>query len=271
MAYFQCNFFSGSLLQNTDIRVIIPSPDSDEVMNPKERQYFNPDSKFQVLYLLHGAYGDCTDWQRYTNIEKYAQEYQVAVVMPSADNSFYQDMAHGKAVKTYIAQELPRFVQYMFPISAKREDNFIAGLSMGGYGAYYLALSYPKQYACAASLSGALDVCAVRDGVNCGEITGPFRFHDIFEKPENLAGSEADLFTLYERCREKGAAPRFFQACGTEDFLYKTNLGANERFRQMGADITYVEGPGCHDWDFWGGHIRAVMDWLPLKRGAVQG
>ncbi|WP_343250371.1 alpha/beta hydrolase family protein [Diplocloster hominis] len=271
MAYFQCNFFSSSLLQNTDIRVIIPSPDSDELMNGRDHRYFVDGSRFQVLYLLHGAYGDCTDWQRYTNIEKFAQEYQLAVVMPSADNSFYQDMAHGKNVKTYITEELPRFIEYMFPVSGKREDKFLAGLSMGGYGAYYLALSCPEQYSRAASLSGGLDLCGIRDGVAGGSIPGPFCFHDIFERPDQIMGSDADLLELYRGCRKRGCEPSLFQACGTGDFLYESNIRIRDQLLKLGAELTYLEGPGGHDWEFWGGHIRDIMEWLPLKGGAVTG
>ena len=158
MAFFQVNFFSPTLRFGTDVNVVIPTPNSDELMNHKDTSYFHTGAKYQVLYLLHGAYGDYSDWMRLTSIEKYAQNHKIAVVMPSASNSFYQDMYRGSQYLTYLTEELPEFIESLFPVSRKRENTFVAGLSMGGYGAWRLALQKPEQYACAASLSGAVDI-----------------------------------------------------------------------------------------------------------------
>ena len=108
-----------------------------------------------MLYLLHGTYGDYSDWCHLTSIEKYAQNHKIMVVMPSVANSFYQDMVIGPKYLTFLTEELPQYIQMLFPASGRREDNFVAGLSMGGYGAWHVALAKPEQYAAAASLSGA--------------------------------------------------------------------------------------------------------------------
>lgn len=270
MAFFQMNFFSSALCFNTDVYVFIPTPNSDELLNHKKSDYFKEGARFQVLYLLHGAYGDCTDWMRLTSIEKYAQEHKLAVVMPSASNSFYQDMWRGSAYLTYLTEELPQFVNILFPVSRKRENTFVAGLSMGGYGALRLAFQKPEQYGACASLSGAVDICMVKQLIENGEIGGPFQWDAIFEN-EHLEGTDADLFFLIEKRKREGRVlPRVFLTCGTEDFIYPVNQEGKKRFERLSLDLTYEEHPGIHDWNYWDTHIQDVLNWLPLKNDSIE-
>jgi S-formylglutathione hydrolase FrmB len=261
MAFMRCSFFSLVLETNTDINVIMPTISSDEIMNKKDTSWFHKDMRYQVLYLLHGAYGDYSDWIRHTGIERYAHEKRLAVVMPSAANSFYQDMHQGLRYLTYLTEELPSFVQTMFPISGKREDTFVAGLSMGGYGALKLAFAKPENYAACASLSGGLDLAFIKNGDD--QIVSPVKWDSIFEDPSKIAGTDADLFALIEKRKKEGRLlPRIFQSCGAEDFLYKSNASAHEKLVKLGVDITYEEHPGIHDWNYWDKHIQRVLNWL---------
>ncbi len=271
MAFIHTNFFSPTLGFNTDINVFIPTPNSDEILNHKASDYFYDGARFQLLYLLHGAYGDYTDWMRLTSIEKYAQNHKLAVVMPSASNSFYQDMYRGSAYLTYLTEELPQFVQALFPVSTKRENTFTAGLSMGGYGALKLALIKPEKYSCAASLSGALDLAGLMQDLKTGDVEGPFRPQSLFESPDRIEGSDADLFALMAELKKSGKPlPRIFQSCGTEDFIYPLNCSAKEKMKKLGVDLTYEEHPGIHDWNYWDTNIQHVLDWLPLAESAVE-
>ena len=270
MGFFQCNFFSPTLCFNTDVHVFLPTPNSDEILNNKHSDYFRAGVKFQVLYLLHGAYGDYGDWMRLTSIEKYAQEHKLAVVMPSASNSFYQNMHRGSNYLTYISKELPSFIQSIFPVSAKREDTFIAGLSMGGYGAVRVAFELPENYAACASLSGALDFAGVKNMVEAGAITGPFRWDAILADKEEAETGDANLFVLADRrMREGRTLPRLFQTCGTEDFIYPQNIVARDAFMRLGLDLTYEEHPGIHDWNYWDTHIQRVLDWFGLADDSI--
>mgnify|MGYP004448317161 CR=1 FL=1 len=271
MAFFQVNFFSPVLGFNTDINVFIPTPNSDEVLNNKKSDYFQKDAKYQVLYLLHGAYGDYTDWMRLSSIEKYAQNHKLAVVMPSASNSFYQDMFRGSSYLTYLTEELPQFVTSVFPISRRREDNFVAGLSMGGYGAVRLGFTKPEQYCACASLSGAIDVVSCRQQVVDGTIGGPFLWDAIFEYAEKIEGTDADLFALArKRIAEGRTLPKIFQTCGVSDFIYEPNVSAHKKLVEAGVDVTYEEHPGIHDWDYWDTHIQRALDWMPLANDSIK-
>ena len=256
MALLQVNFSSAVLRSNTNINVILPVDGADGC---------RAGAKYPVLYLLHGACGDYSDWVRFTRIEKYATDRGLAVIMPSAGNSFYQDMAHGPQVLTYLTEELPRFVNAAFPVRAKRENTFAAGLSMGGYGAWRLALQKPEQYACAASLSGPLDFVQRVKAARNGESTGPYCWEAIFDDPDAIEGTDADLFALAaKRLAEGRTMPKLYQTIGTEDFHYERNQTARRCMTELGLTPTYAEHPGGHTWEYWDAHIQDVLDWLPL-------
>ncbi len=266
MALINSNYYSFSLKRTVEINVIIPTPEGDEQITDKKTQdSYQYEQGLRVVYLLHGAYGNYSSWTRFSNIERYAQKHCCAVVMASAENSFYQDMRHGGAFFTFFSKELPTMITSLFPVSKRREDTYIAGLSMGGYGAWFLALSNPNMYSKAASLSGALDIAMLYDNSKKGSIPGPFIWEDIFEDPSHLKGSRADLFYLLSRCKESGVIPELYQACGTEDFLYPMNQSVRDRIKDSGVEFIYEEGTGDHDWDYWDSYIQHVLEWMMKK------
>ncbi|MDP0496806.1 MAG: alpha/beta hydrolase family protein [Verrucomicrobiota bacterium JB024] len=262
MAFIQCSFFSEALEMSSTINVILPQQTAAQVgMQGRSR-----DGRHPVLWLLHGRTDDHTIWMRRTSIERYVAELGLAVVMPNVHLSWYQDMAMGPRYFTYLAEELPRLCRQFFPLSDRREDNFIAGLSMGGYGAFLHALRHPENFAAAASLSGALDLpgyLAMRKAEGASAYAG---MKQIFHAPDALTGSDADLCALATRALKNGTPlPALYACCGTEDFLYE----GNQHFRQFAADaglpLTYEEGPGTHQWAFWDQWIQRVLTWLPLQ------
>lgn len=257
MALIHMNFFSETLGMCTSLDAIVPqkSVKGQIGVGGKWRE------RMPALYLLHGYSDDHTIWQRRTSIERYAAEYPLIVIMPAAEHSFYTDMAHGFDFFTYISQELPAVCESMLPISPKREDRFVAGLSMGGYGAFLLGLRAPEKYAAAASLSGVLDIASrpprLKDDPRNREQ------YDIFGDLDKLPGSQHDLMALAAKLDPKDA-PKLYAVCGTEDFL----LGDNRAFRdayQEKFNMTYVEAPGTHEWGFWDTHIQSILKWLPIQ------
>jgi S-formylglutathione hydrolase FrmB len=149
----------------------------------------------------------------------------------------------------------------MFQVSTKREDTFIAGSSMGGYGAFSAALSYPEVYSHAASLSGGLDMAFLYESDLLTKEELLINFNN-----QNPRGGEYDIFAQAPKVASSGKTlPAFYMSCGTEDFLYKVNL----RFYQEMKDIlplTYHEEPGSHVWSYWDRNIKKVLEWLPVKQ-----
>jgi S-formylglutathione hydrolase FrmB len=239
--------------------VILPQNTSNQIgMKGVAKQKKHP-----VLYLLHGMSDDHTIWLRRTSIERYVSGMGLAVVMPAVHRSYYADMACGPKYWTFVSEELPRIVQSFFPISDKRQDTFAAGLSMGGFGAFKLALSHPERFAAAASLSGALDTAALYD--RWGAPKSKER-DAIFGK--KIKNTDNDLVYLSEKlAKSDKPRPKLFQCCGTEDFLYGDNLKFRDHIEELGTfKLHYEEGPGSHEWGFWDANIQKVLSWLPLKK-----
>lgn len=260
MALMETHYYSFSLLNNVTLNVFVPTPGSNEAVTDMNTvKKYDYKEGLPVLYLLHGAYGDAFSWIRYSNIDRYAQDRGIVVVMASGENSFYQDLKSGKKYFTFFTEELPEFIKNVFPVSDKREKTFLAGSSMGGYGAWYLGLRRPDLYAKAASLSGALDIAGLYEN---GVDDLPFNFNDSFEDPKNLKGSKYDLMALYDRDIKEGQVPKLYHTVGFDDFLYKANVYVKDVMFEKNADFIYEEYEGGHDWNFWDKHIQRVLDWL---------
>lgn len=265
MAHIDCSFYSPSLKKNAHVIVFLPSMSADDFLEDRETHYYDKNKTYPVLYLLHGSYGDCLDWSLRTGIERYAQDKQIAVVMPSAENSSYINMAHGEAYQTYVGEELPEFMAKMFPVSEVREDTYIAGLSMGGYGAYRIGLEYPETFGYVAALSGAMDMPSLLTSTEAHAQKMPANYKAaVYKDCAHVAGTRDDLKELLKEQAEAGVTlPKLYMTCGTEDFIYPSNEAFYQIACELGVTVTYEKFPGVHNWDFWDAHIQDVLKWLP--------
>ena len=248
MALLHVNFHSDVLGMAASMDVIIPQQSHTLIgMNT------SGGGTCKTLYLLHGLSDDHTIWQRRTSIERYAADKNLAVVMPAAGKSWYTDMAHGDRWQTFITKEVPAVCRSMFRcMSDKREDNFVAGLSMGGYGAMKMALSAPDEFAGVASFSGALD------------LTIPRRFgrswDDIFGDVETIAGSDNDVYALIEKAAKSGKPlPKVYLWCGLQDGLIEDSRRAKALCEEYGYDLSYSETDGDHSWFYWDREIQNAL------------
>jgi S-formylglutathione hydrolase FrmB len=261
MVHLRCDFFSEALSLSTSMTVLLPQRTSTQI-GMAGRTVAGPPP---VLYLLHGLSDDDTIWLRRTSIERYVAPLGLAVVMPQVHRSFYTDEAYGGRYWTFLSEELPALVADLFRVSGRREDTFVAGLSMGGYGALKWALRQPERFAAAASLSGAVDVAGLRTRRVRPE--DPRLFDRVFGDRE-AAGSPDDVLALL-RAADPATLPALYACCGTEDEL----IGDNERFRDAcaaaGVPLTTDFGPGAHDWAYWDVLIQDVLAWLPLPDPAA--
>ena len=259
MALIQCNFFSDVLRLSTAMYVILPQQTVNQVGMKGISLY----KKHPTLFLLHGGSDDYTIWLRRTSIERYVSKYDLAVIMPDVNWSYYCDMAHWKKYWTFISDELPTIARSFFPLSEKREDNFAAGLSMGGYGALKLGLTCPEKFAAVAGLSPVTDINYICKTRKARED----EYHTIFGDFDKISGSQNDLFSLAQKLSaSKSEKPLMYQCCGTEDFLYEMNTRFRNYCKQLNLPITYEESHGSHEWEFWDKYIQKVLEWLPLKK-----
>ncbi|MEU4792646.1 alpha/beta hydrolase family protein [Micromonospora tulbaghiae] len=255
MALIRCDFFSEALGVGTSMTVLLPDRGAAGIGVPGAAADGDP----PVLYLLHGLTDDDTVWTRRTSIERYVAPLGLAVVMPQVQRSFYCDEAHGNRYWTFLSEELPEVCRSFFRLSTRREDTFVAGLSMGGYGAVKWALRHPDRFAAAASLSGALDVTRRRHHPT--HPVDPAVWHTVWG--DGPVPEEDDTVGLLERSGDD--RPALYVACGTEDFLYEDSLRFLDVARKRDVPVTVDFGPGDHDWAYWDARISDVLAWLPLR------
>lgn len=268
MAIIQCNFNSKSLMRTVPIQVILPT---DKIVFPGQPQ--PPEKPFKTLYLLHGIFGNYTDWVAGTRIQPWAQNRNLAVVMPSGDNSFYVDNRKTSALYgSFISKDLVEFTRKSFPLSRNREDTFIGGLSMGGFGAIVNGLQHPDTFGHIVGLSAALILDSARLNAEYTDnlMTNRGYYESVFGDLDKVIGGENDYTALAEKLGDSENKPRVYLACGTEDGLIAPNRVFRDKLESLGFDVTWQEGPGGHDWTFWDEYILKAMDWLPLGE-ATQG
>ena len=262
MAIVDVNFISEALMRTVTFRAIIPC-DKFGFNVKRERK------EFKTLYLLHGIFGNYTEWVNGTRIQAWAEANDLAVIMPSGENHFYLDDENtGELYGEFIGKELVEFTRLMFPLSTKREDTFIAGLSMGGYGAIRNGLKYAENFGCIAGLSAALVHDTWKDSANSAPAF-PFRrkyYEAIFGDFDKVAGSDKDPKALVKKLiEEKKEIPNIYLCCGTEDGLISRSRDFRDFLIENNVPVTYEEGPGKHDWVFWDTYIKKILAWLPLE------
>ncbi len=256
MVSLQVQCHSSILRTDVPIQVLLPQP-SEEASSTGPTA---GKSGIPVLYLLHGLSEDQTAWVRHSSIERCVEPHGMAVVMPAAGRSFYTDMRRGAGYGQFIADELPFLMKRLFRLSDKREDTFIAGHDMGGYGALKTAIAHPGRYAAAASLSGALDLRTLYE-VPDDEIRQELL--QVFGTWSECVAGRHHLPEMLERAvREGTELPRLFQCCGTEDFLLKDNRMFASTAGRLGSGLAYLEGPGEHDWPYWDSMLPRMLDWM---------
>lgn len=254
MAKFSCNVISYILKRTVDITVIVPSPTIPESMEASGiTPCHTPKEKYPVLYLLHGFGNNHATWTGYTNVELYAEERNIAVVMISAENKSYVNNESGDHFYDFIEKELPEFICGMFPISDDPRNTYIAGLSMGGFGTLVHALNRPDQFAALGTFSAAISL-------------NPATLSGEKEKPMNPM---FDPLSLAKKIHKNGGKfPKSYIACGEADFLYEANVVFKDQLIEMDADVTWVTLPVYgHEWRFWNLQIEAFLDWIPRTDG----
>lgn len=268
MALIQVNFMSKALMRMVPMNVILPV---DKLTFPgmPERKA----EKFKTMYLLHGVFGNYTDWLSGTGIQRWAEEKDLAVVMPSGDNMFYVDQPGvNNFYGEFVGKELVEITRKMFPLSDKREDTCIAGLSMGGFGAIRNGLKYHETFGHIAALSSALVLDGIEKRTNDTPLFIESRAYaeGVFGDLEKLKDSDKNPKYLAAALAEKKVKfPRIFMACGLDDSLLFANRDFKEYLEGLGVKVDYEEGPGAHEWDFWSRYIKKAVDWLPLEDNAA--
>ncbi len=261
MAKLTFNLYSKALMSNTMVTVILP------IWTDME-DYLEPEEQFQTLWLLHGGMGSYIDYTEKSNISWLSQKHHFAVVIPDCGTNHYNNVPGGPSYFTYITEELPYLLRKYLPLSPKREDNFILGLSMGGFGASKCAFKYPEKYSVAAFLStGPQNGLQLRSTNQGAETPGYDRYDRIFGGADKIPHSDNDPWFLLENDVKDGKdLPLIYDCCGTEDGCYPSYLAFLDFAASLGVNVISHESEGYHSWEFWNMEIERFIDWNPLLK-----
>ncbi len=260
MAIMQMNVFSKELQRTVNVSVIIPGDTAQVQQQP-----------YQSLYLLHGILGSELDWLTGTRIRRYAEEKNIAIFMPAGENSSYLNYEQRSANYTrFVGEELVDITRQMFNLSKERKDTYIAGLSMGGYGALVVGLTYHQTF----SQIGALSAALMNNRTDFAEedSQAPFFFKQKFFEAtfDNQKQEKVDPLIMVENLvRSKRNLPYIYIACGKADFVLADNHKLEAHLHKLGVDHLYVEDEGGHDWDFWDKYIKLYLDFLSSEKNQV--
>ena len=254
MVLFRGDVKCKSLQRRTSISVILPS-DNIHFLQDTEEIVPQP---YKTLYLLHGLYGSDDIFLANTSIQKFAEDNGIAIVIPTGENSFYVD--HEKSHAYYgefIGQELLDITRNIFPLSHKREDTFIAGFSMGGYGAIRNGLKYSQNFSKIGMISAALITEDIVDYADDENVLRSRDFYEsIFGDLDKIKNSDKDPKYLIETCRD---IPEIFMACGDDDFLLDKNIDFYEFLKSKNIDADFIQAPGEHTWEFCDRFIKEFI------------
>ena len=249
MALVSVHYRSDQLKKTVEILITVPDCNGE---------FQKPLSEYPVVYLLHGLSEYASSWIRKSNVERYALERGLVLVMPSVDRSMYCDGVLGQNYFTYLTRELPGYLEKVFGLSRKREQNFIMGFSMGGFGAARAALTYPEQYAAWGSLSGLVDLMPMLFRLD-DSVREEFPF--LAAEAERIDTTPLNPVNLIDG--EKQKRLRGYLSCGLKDDLLICTRRFQEASQRAGLPnrFSYVPDRG-HDWTFWEEQIPLFFDFI---------
>lgn len=256
MAFLQVQFFSETLNVASTVNVILPEQRKGIGVDETAGCVQAPD----VLYLLHGYSDDHSIWMRRTSVERYAASHNLAIIMPAVNHSFYCNEVSGERYWDYVSEELPSIMHRFFKITEDPKRTFVAGLSMGGYGAMRLALTYPERFGAAASFSGAVDLV---DEIRYLSEERKENWRRVVGDLDKLENSELDTMYLMKKNANALQKPDLYVSCGTADFLYPQHCKFIPELKENGWNVVHYEKENAvHEWGFWDEQIRTFIEFI---------
>jgi S-formylglutathione hydrolase FrmB len=260
MAFFNIKFNSDCLRRPVSFDMIIPNDPRKDI--PWDNNNPHKERPMKTLFLLHGYYGCAGSWVP----EFVADMYNIALVSPAGDNSFWLDgAATGRKYASFVGEELPDYLRRTFGLANGADDTYVMGLSMGGFGALHTGLAFPKQFGKIGAMSSALithEVAKMKPGES-NDVANYEYYHECFGDPSELLAGENNPETLALKLKGSGEKlPDIFLCCGTEDFLLENNRELHRFFEEHGIAHEYFESKGGHDMQFWGEYSEKIIKWM---------
>lgn len=284
MAIAEINFESFFLSGNTHLTIILP--DLPAGITPAK--FYEKRKTYKVLYLLHGTFGDSSDWIRKSKIELYASERNLVVVMPSYGNTemrTWSESGSGLFMEDFFINEVLPLTRSWLPISSQRENTYIGGLSMGAAASLSIAIKYPELFAGVIALSGAPE--NYEENGQYWKQVGYRKVDELSEDCKNRKDKFGSMLNLWHHNIVRNAGgfenlvansawkqlehadpldlPAFYIAIGEKDFLYKNVLAFCHHCDDLKIGYFLTTDPTySHEWRFWDKYIELGLDFFKI-------
>jgi len=239
-----------SKVMKKEIPCVVIRPDS---YSASHRNGFRVSSKiYPVVYLLHGYGGDFGNWiKKVPSLIKEVDDLQMIIVCPDgAFSSWYFDSPVDSSMKyeTFVADEVPAYIDTHYHTIKNKHGRAIAGLSMGGHGALFISIRHPKFFGACGSMSGVVDLFASHDKFDIIKRIGD-------TSNNNSYWHDYSAINVVEKYELKDSIS-FIIDCGIKDFTLIPNRKLHEKMLQLNISHDYIERPGDHNWDYWSNSIQ---------------
>jgi putative tributyrin esterase len=250
MSFITMNYFSQSMARSVKVHVILP-------FDVNVAQTTAP---YKTLYFLPGFSASATDICTQISLAQQSTYKGIAIVVPDGENSFYVDQPDRKAnYGQYVGEELVEVTRKLFPLSDKREDTFIGGISMGGFGSLMLGMRYVKNFSKILAMSPATELY---------NMIHPALFPQEFM--DGIFGNEANYLKNYDPANlfintkhSNGELPDLFLCSGRQDELvYEQDVHFVNTLKENQIPVQYLEEDGGHDIVFWNKMLDSGVDFL---------
>lgn len=248
MGLISTDFASASLARMHSFNIFIP-----DFIN-------RPLSECNVIMLLHGIGGNRNDWVINSNALRRAEECGCVLIMPEVAQSFYINTFSGERYGDSI-KELLLYCRKIFRISDKRENTFIVGASMGGYGAMRIGFLHNDLFSRIGSFSGSLDIIECEKMHTDGSLAKVLHYRNLGTDNFMYYGTDFDLKTLADKLPKENPV-KLFLSCGKADELYNMNKDMYQSLKEMGMDVTFTEDEEGHNWQTWGDSFDIFMRFI---------
>ena len=212
---------------------------------------YKKENAFPTVYLLHGAYGRYDNWLlKVPSLQAEADKYSMLIVCPDAAvNSWYFDSPIDSSYKfeTHISSEVPAYIDAHYKTKKDRKYRAIAGLSMGGHGALFIAFRHAETFGACGSMSGALNVEVITDGYDV-----PKRLGD--PKINKNSYHDFSVLTVIEKYPKDSLA--IIIDCGLQDFIIGMSEATHKKMVMLKIPHDYIVRPGKHDWSYWANAVQ---------------
>lgn len=232
----------------------VPSPAKVTVVVPQKYLEKDDTCRYNVVYLLHGHGGDYKNYAAKMRLDSLSDRYNVIFVCPDGHNSWYWDspVNPGMQMESYIVDDLVGEVDRQYRTVADRKGRSIAGLSMGGHGAMWLAMRHKDLFSRAGSMSGGLDIAQFKGAWDTGRWLGSeademtWRDHSVMTLVDDLKPGELDVIVM----------------CGSDDAFAGVNEEFHRRLMQRGVKHSYIMTDGNHSWRYWTLSLPVILDFF---------